>query len=122
MTNVHMWIGTLVVVAFVVSAILDVISFINGRTFTWQRMVSYTAATLLLLQYVLGLSLLGSGKSIPAAHFLVALLAIIPVGFQHGYASTRENAKQRSLYSAIANIAAVIIVLIAYMIGQNNGS
>jgi len=122
MTNVHMWIGTLVVVAFVVSAILNIMSFVNGRTFSWQKMVSYAAATLLLLQYVLGLSLLSAGKSIPAVHFLVALLAIIPVGFEHGYAGMRENAKQRSLYSAIANIAAVVIVLIAYMIGQNNGS
>ncbi len=122
MTNVHMWIGSLVVIFFIVSAILNIMTYINGRSFSWQKGVAFAAATLLLLQYVLGFSLLGEGKSITSTHFIVALLAIIPVGFEHGFARPREEGKQRSLYIALANVVTVVIVLIAYMIGQNNGS
>ena len=122
MTNVHMWVGTLVVIAFLASAILNIMTFVSGRSLSWQKMVSFAAAILLLLQYLLGFSLLGEGKDIPGSHFLIALLAIIPVGFEHMYAGTREDTKQRSLYAAIANIVALVIVLIAYMIGQSNGS
>jgi hypothetical protein len=55
-----------------------------------------------------------------AAHYLIALCAIIPVGFEHGYASTRTDPRQRSLYVAAANVVTLIIVLIAYTIGQSN--
>ncbi|MGI8486338.1 MAG: hypothetical protein ACR2OU_19030 [Thermomicrobiales bacterium] len=122
MANVHMLVGTLVIVAFLASAILNIMTFVTGRSFSWQKMVSFAAATLLLLQYLLGFSLLGEGQSVPGSHFLIALLAIIPVGFEHMYAGTREDTKQRGLFAASANIATLVLVLVAYMIGQNNGS
>ncbi|HWV36833.1 MAG TPA: hypothetical protein VNZ55_14450 [Thermomicrobiales bacterium] len=122
MTNVHMIVGSLVVIGFIVTLVLNIMSLVNGRVFPWQRSVSFAAATLLLLQYVLGFSLLGEGKDIPGTHYLIALLAILGVGLEHGYASTREDPKQRSLYAVIANVITLVLVLIAYMIGQSNGS
>jgi hypothetical protein len=122
MSNVHMIVGTLVFIGYLVTAILNARTFATGASFSWQKALSYGAATVLLLQYMLGFSLLGEGKDIPALHFIVALLAIIPVGFEHGYASTRTDARQRSLYTLLANVATFVIVLIAYIIGQSNGS
>lgn len=122
MTNAHMIVGSLTLLAFAVALILNGRTLITGSAFSWQRMVSFGAATLLLLQYMMGFSLLGSGKSMTATHYLVALLAIIPVGFEHGYASQRPDPKQRALYGTLANAATVIIVLVAYMIGESHGS
>lgn len=122
MTNAHLIIGSLTLLAFLIALILNIRTLITGSVFSWQKMVSFAAATLLLLQYMMGFSLLGSGKSMTATHYLVALLAIIPVGFEHGYANTRPDPRQRALYTTLANAAAFIIILIAYMIGETNGS
>ncbi|MGN6031344.1 MAG: hypothetical protein ACTHQE_06735 [Thermomicrobiales bacterium] len=122
MTTAHMIIGSLTLRGFLAALVLNIRTLITGAAFSWQRGVSFAAATLLLLQYMMGFSLISSGKSITATHFLVALLAIIPVGFEHGYASTRTDARQRVLYTTLANAAAFIIILIAYMIGETHGS
>ncbi|MGC4189604.1 MAG: hypothetical protein QM589_00035 [Thermomicrobiales bacterium] len=122
MTTAHMIIGSLTLLAFLAALILNVRTLITGAAFSWQKMVSFGAATLLLLQYMMGFSLLGSGKSMTSVHYLVALLAIIPVGFEHGYASTRTDPRQRTIYTVLANAAAFIIILIAYMIGETHGS
>jgi len=122
MTTAHMVVGSLTLLAFLVSLILNIRTLVTGAAFSWQRMVSFGAATLLLLQYMMGFSLLSSDKSITSSHYLVALLAIIPVGVEHGYASTRTDPRQRAMYTTIANAAAFIIILIAYMIGETQGS
>jgi len=120
MSTVHMVIGTLVIIGYAASLVLNVLSFARGTFFPWQRAVSFGAATLLLLQYMLGFSLLGEGKDIPAAHFLIALATVIPVGLEHMYAGTRPDVRQRGLMGAIMNAAALVLVLIAYMIGETN--
>jgi len=122
MTNVHLIVGTLVLVGYLAAAILSIRTLVTGAAFSWQKMLSYGAATVLLLQYMLGFSLLSSDKDITATHFLIALAAIIPVGFEHGYANTRESAAQRRLFIAIANIVTFAIVLAAFIIGEANGS
>lgn len=122
MTTAHTIIGTLTLLAFLVALVLNIRTLVTGVAFSWQKIVSFAAAILLLLQYMMGFSLLSSDRSIPVSHYLIALLAIIPVGFEHGYASTRPDARQRTLYTVIANAAAFIIVLIAYLIGETQGS
>lgn len=122
MTTAHMIIGSLTLLGFLAALVLNIRTLATGAVFSWQRGVSFAAATLLLLQYMMGFSLLSSGKSITSVHFLVGLLAIIPVGFEHGYASTRPDARQRTLYTVLANAAAFILILIAYMIGETQGS
>lgn len=120
MSNVHMIVGSVVIIAFLVVLVLNVRLAITGTEVSWHRALSYTAATLLLVQYMLGFSLLGSGKDIPASHFILALSSIIPVGLEHGYASTREAPRQRGTIGAVANALTLVLVLIAYMIGQSN--
>lgn len=118
MTNIHMIIGTLVLVGYVVTLALNINTARTGKDFSWQKIVSFGAATLLLLQYMLGFSLLGEGKDVPAFHFLIALAAIIPVGMEHGYASQRPTAVERGKLAALANVFTLVLVLVAYAIGE----
>jgi heme A synthase len=120
MANVHMIVGTLVIVGFVITLILNIRTARAGREYSWQKMVSFGAATLLVLQYMLGFSLLGSDNDVPAFHWLLALSAIIPVGFEHGFASQRPDVVERGKLGALANVVTLVLVLVAYMIGQSN--
>lgn len=120
MTNIHMIVGTAVIIAFVAVLILNIRTAVTGAEFSWQKIVSYGAATILLFQYLIGFSLLGSGNDVPAWHFLVALAAILPVGMEHGFASQRPTPRDRGRIGALANVATLVLVLIAYVIGQSN--
>lgn len=120
MANVHMIVGTLVVLGYALSTILNARLAFTGEGVSWQRQVSFAAATLLLLQWMLGFSLLGEGRNISAIHYVLGLSAILPVGVEHGYAANRERPRQRGLLALAANLVTLVIVLIAYIIGQSN--
>lgn len=120
MTNVHMIVGTLVVLGYALSTILNARIAFTGRDVSWQRQVSFGAATLLLLQWMLGFSLLAEGRNIPAIHFILGLTAILPLGIEHGYGGARERPRQRGMISLAANVVTLVIVLVVYIIGQSN--
>lgn len=120
MVEVHSTVGTLVVLGYFILLILNVMTMSRGRAFSWQQYVSYAAATLLALQYLLGFSLLGEGKSITAFHFIIALLAIIPLGMEHAYAQAKPTVKERAQWAAIANALTLALVLVAYIIGMSS--
>jgi hypothetical protein len=121
--NVHMGIGILVVVAFLALAVVNILR-VTGKSIPWAKQLSFTAAGLLALQYVLGFGLLGSSHKITAIHYLFALAAIIPVGIEHGMANAREKEHPGSglKIAALASAATTVLVIIAYSIGQSNGS
>lgn len=120
MSNVHMVIGTLVIIGYVLNLVFYGLAFVRGTVMPYHRAISFGAATLLLLQYMLGFSLLGEGKDIPAVHFLVALAAVIPVGAEHMLAGQEPGIRRRGMVGALASFATLVLVLIAYMIGQSN--
>jgi uncharacterized membrane protein len=117
MVEFHNLVGTLVVLAFLVLTVINVVR-LTGRDLAFARPVAMAGAALLLLQYVLGFGLLGSGRRITPVHFLVALLAIIPVGMDHGYAANRATPRARAAASLVSAVLALILVLIAYVIGS----
>lgn len=118
MTNVHMIVGSAVVVAYLIVLVLNLRTALTGAEFSWQKNVSYAASALLLVQYVLGFSLLGEGNDISAFHFLAALAALLPVGMEHGFANQRPSARDRGKIGALANVATLVLVLVAYLIGE----
>ena len=120
MTNVHMIVGSAVVVAYLVVLALNVRSAMSGAELSWQKFVSYGAAAVLLVQYMLGFSLLGQDNDVPAFHFLIALAAILPVGMEHGYGSQRPSPVERGKIGALANVMTLAIVLVAYIIGETS--
>ncbi|HYP61923.1 MAG TPA: hypothetical protein VEQ36_15965 [Thermomicrobiales bacterium] len=118
MVTVHMIVGSLVVLAFIALTISYGMQLSGKRTLTWARPLSMTAAGLLLLQYVLGFGLLAD-HDITAAHYLVALAAIIPVGYEHMVASTQEAPTTRARLGLFASAATTVLVLVAYAIAES---
>ena len=119
MVTVHMIVGSLVVLAFIVLTISYGMQLNGTRTLSWSRPLSMGAAGLLLLQYVLGFGLLAD-HDITAAHYLFALAAIIPVGYEHMVASTQEVPTTRARLGMFAAAAATLLVLVAYAIAESS--
>ncbi|HQY31014.1 MAG TPA: hypothetical protein PK691_06995 [Thermomicrobiales bacterium] len=76
------------------------------------------AALLLLIQYVLGFSLLGNDHSITPAHYLIALAALISVGVEHAVAYPTEDKVTRARLATMATSATALLVLVAYLIAE----
>lgn len=120
MTMVHYIVGTLTLLLYVVNAGMYGVNMFKGQLVGSHRLVSIGAATLLLLQYALGFMLLGSGEGISAWHIVAALATIIPVGVEHMFAGTQEGVRRRGSLGLFATIVTLVLVLIAYGIGEMN--
>jgi heme A synthase len=117
-----MIVGSLVVLAYIVVLVLNLRAATGKPMLSFQRPLSMAAAGLYLIQVLLGMSLLGEGKDIPAAHFLIALLAIFSIGAEHMLTGREVDSRRAGRMAAIANAVTLAIVLIAYIIGETNGS
>ena len=120
MTTVHMIVGSLVVLAYIAVLVLNVRAATGKPMLSFQRPLSMAAAGLFLIQIMLGFSLLGSDKEIPAAHYLLALLAIFSVGAEHMLTGREVDSRRAGRMGAIANAVTLVLVLIVYMIGETN--
>jgi hypothetical protein len=115
LAGIHEILGGLVVVAFIVTAILAAIA-ATGRDMPWIRQVSFVAAGLLLLQYLVGVLLLANGFRNSSTHLAVAILVLIPVALQHSSAR-RISLQSRAVALLIWALAAAVLSVIAYMTG-----
>lgn len=120
MSTVHMIVGTLTLLLYLVNAVMYGANMLKGTTVGYHRLVSISAATLLLLQYALGFMLLGSGERISAWHIVIALVTIVPVGIEHMFAGTQPGVRRRGTLGLFATIVTLILVLAAYAIGEMN--
>lgn len=120
MTAFHSTVGTLVVIGYIIVLALNIRAAMGRPVPSWHRPVSFGAAFLLLVQYMLGFSLLGEDKDIPAMHYIIAVLAILPVGAEHALGSKEPDSRKAGRIGAIANVVTLVLVLIAYIIGQSN--
>jgi heme A synthase len=116
LAGIHEILGGLVVVAFIVTAILAAIA-ATGRDMPWIRQVSFVAAGLLLLQYLVGVLLLANGFRNSSTHLAVAILVLIPVALQHSSAR-RISSQSRAVVLLIWALAAAVLSVIAYMTGM----
>lgn len=119
MDAVHNVVGTVVVLAFLANFAAHLLVFL-GRPANWLRGASIAAATALLLQYVLGFSLLADGRDNAGSHYVFAFLPLLTVGLEHGFARTRSTARERGLWGMAATGGTFVLVLIAYIIGTSN--
>lgn len=119
MLNLHNIVGTLVVVLFLALTIINVLR-VTGRSIPIARPLSYVAGLLLFVQLALGFGLLGSGHDITPLHYILALLAIITVGAEHGYAGRRPTPELRAMAALLATGATTILVTAAHIIGSSS--
>jgi hypothetical protein len=115
----HNLVGTLVVLAYFALTVVNLLR-VTGREIPWVRGLSFAAAALLLLQYLLGFSLLAQRLAVPPIHYIIALLALITVGLEHGYANTRLDPRTRALASLLATAATTVLVAVAHTIGSRS--
>lgn len=120
MTIVHMIVGSLVVLGYLIVLVLNLRTATGRAMLPFQRPLSMTAAALYLLQIMLGFSLLGEGRDIPGTHFLIALLAIFPIGAEHMLTGREVDSRRAGRVGAITNAITLALVLIAYVIGETN--
>lgn len=121
MADVHMAVGTLVVIAFIADIVLRFLGS-RGQVFPFTRIVAMAAAALLLIQYVLGFGLLGKDDvSMKPLHYVVALAAIISVGAEHMLSSQAgTDPKEAQRKGMLAAVVTLVLVVIAYAIGKAN--
>lgn len=120
MTAIHSTVGTLVVLGYIIVLALNVRTAMGQPMFTFQRPLSFGAATLYLVQIMLGFSLLGEGEDIPAIHFLIALLGVFSIGAEHALSGREVDSRRAGRMAAIANVVTLAIVLTSYIIGETN--
>ncbi|MGH2615890.1 MAG: hypothetical protein ACRDJC_11665 [Thermomicrobiales bacterium] len=116
LAGIHEILGGLVVVAFIVTAVLAAIA-AAGRDERWVRTVSFVAAGLLALQYLLGLLLLGNGFRNTNEHYVIGLLVLVPVALQHS-SGRRLSPQMRGMALMIWSLAAAFLAVIAYLTGR----
>jgi hypothetical protein len=118
--DLHMIIGLATVAAFVLLTIVNGLRAFRGSEMSWARGLSFAAAGLLLIQYVIGFSLLGSDHKITAVHYILALVAVVPVGAEHMIAAQEADPHRSRRTAFICNLATVVMLLIVYAIGERN--
>jgi peptidoglycan/LPS O-acetylase OafA/YrhL len=119
--SVHMIIGSLVVIAYIVLAVVNWVQLRRNEDISWSRQLSMLAGVLLLAQIAIGFNLLAGDHSMTAAHYIVALLALVPVGVEHSMARARETQSERHRLAALATTGTAVVVLIAYAIAESRG-
>lgn len=116
--TLHMIVGSATLLLFLLNAIMYAIQLAKGTQVGYHRLVSISAATGLLIQYALGFMLLGSGGDIPWTHWVTALVAMIPVGLEHGMGANESNPRRKATIGLFASVLAFIIVLTSYGIAE----
>lgn len=120
MSTTHNVVGLIVVALFLVNFIMYLLNFVQGKEIPYHRIVAFGAGGFLLLQYLLGFSLLGEGKRITWIHVVIALIAILPVGAEHMLTAQETGLRRRGTIGMMATIITFVLVLIAYGIGEAN--
>ena len=113
--GIHETVGTLVVMVYLVLTVGNILR-VTGKIVPWTRPLSMVGGLALIIQYLLGFSLLGSDYSITAVHYLFALAAIITVGLEHSVG--RDQSTKAARTAAAATAGTTILVLVAYAIGS----
>lgn len=114
MVGIHETVGTLVVVIYLLLTVGNVLR-VTGKVAPWTRPLSMVGGLVLLVQYMIGFSLLGGDHSITALHYLFALAAIVTVGLEHSVGRNQTTKTART--AAIATAGTLILTLVAYAIG-----
>lgn len=120
MVSLHMILGLATLAAFVLLTIVNGMRAFRGAEMSWARGLSFAAAGLLIIQYLVGFSLLGGDHRIQAIHYILALAAIVPVGVEHMVAAQETDQHRARRTAFIANLVTVALLIVVYSIGERN--
>ncbi len=117
MVAFHNTVGTLVILGYLATVVFYGLAY-AGRPVGWTRQLSFGAAGLLMLQYLIGFSLLGAGHDNRVVHYVLALSALVTVGLEHGLAGSREVPRERAAVGGLAALGTLVLVVATYAVGQ----
>jgi hypothetical protein len=117
--RIHFILGSVVFLAYLVLTVLNLVR-LSGRSVPFAAPLSRIAALLLLVQYVVGFLLLGAGAQITILHYVLALLALVTVGLEHGFAPSRATPRERAVAALVATLGTTILIGAAHAIGSAN--
>ena len=120
MNDIHMIIGLAVLVAFLLHTILSYLRMSRGMTFSWAKGLSFAAAGLLIIQYILGFALLGDDGDITPLHYILAIAAILPVGAEHMFTGSDRTERDKNRLVFFTSFTTLLLVVIVYSIGDRN--
>lgn len=119
MVDFHRIIGTLTLLLFLVSAVMYAVEMMRGTNLPYHRIITMAAGTLLLVQYAIGFMILGGTHNpIKAIHWVLALVAVLPVGWEHYATSTQKDHRTKSMMGLLGTGLAFILILAAYGIAE----
>jgi len=117
--TVHMIVGGLVIVLYL-ATVVGYMQGSKGVIPAWVRKTSMAGAGLLLLQYALGFSLLGTSDDLPnAIHYVVALATIFTVGAEHMLTGQEPDPVKKSRLGLMLSLATLVLVFVAFAIGES---
>ncbi len=122
LVNIHMIIGLATLAAFVLLTIVNGMRAFRGSEMSWARGLSFAAAGLLLIQYVIGFGLLSGNHTMKPIHYILALAAIAPVGAEHMLAAQETDVNRARRTALICNLVTVALLVVVYAIGERNGA
>ncbi|MEZ4498255.1 MAG: hypothetical protein R2845_16105 [Thermomicrobiales bacterium] len=119
MATVHMIVGAVVLLCYL-ATVVGYMQGSRGTPPTWVKMTSRAGGALLLLQYALGFSLLGTSDTLPnASHYVIALASVITVGGEHMVAAQQEDPVKRNRQSLLFALGTLVLVFAAFAIGES---
>lgn len=118
MTTFHMIVGSLTVGLFLINTVLYYMEMGRETIIGSHKMIAFAASGLLLLQYVLGFILLSQDRSITWMHYVIALVAILAVGYEHMSTARETDLKKRASGGFIASLVAFILITVAYGVAE----
>ena len=119
MATVHLIVGSLIILIYV-AVLVGYFRGLGSGPATWVRQLSMAGALLLLVQYALGFTLLGSSDEKPnAIHYVFALATILTVGAEHMVGGQEPDPAKRSRIGMLTVLGTLVLTLIAYGIGES---
>lgn len=121
MTNMHNTLGGLLLVAYIATTIIYALGIGSGRIPAFGKYVSYVAGLLLVVQYLIGVGLLASGRQNAWYHYLFALVLLIPIGLEHGFLRRRFTGRQLATNLTGVAAATTVVIALTYLVGLGRG-
>jgi len=119
--TVHLYIGTALLLFYLATTIVYAIG-IGGMVIPWGKYVSYLAALLLVLQYLVGIGLLAAGAKNQALHYALAILVLVPIGLEHGLIRRRFQGRQLAVNLTTVAAVTTLVIFITYLIGKSGAA
>ncbi len=116
--TVHLYIGTALLIAYLATTVIYATGIGSGTVPAFGKYVSYLAALLLVLQYLVGIGLLASKYQNKWYHYVLAVLVIVPIGLEHGMIRKRFTGRQLATNLTLVAGITTFVIFLTWLVGR----